>query len=207
MVVMQNDMNMRLRSYGLVGISSVDPSVGVLLKYATEDNFMHMNLYGDLTEAYFVPEIAERLAHAQAKLKKENPALTLLIYDAARPMSIQRQMFESVKGTDKEIYVASPEDGGGFHNYGLAVDLTIADANGQALDMGSTFDCFDSVSHIGDEDRLVRSGLISPQAKENRALLGRCMTEAGFDRNPTEWWHFQRYSKEEMKARFILLDF
>lgn len=195
------------RSYGLVSISRIDPSIRLQLKYATEDNFMGVNLYGSLTKAYFVPEIAERLSCAQKSLKGEFPEMSFLIYDAARPMSIQRRMFEKVRGTDKEIYVASPHDGGGYHNYGLAVDLTIVDGDGVPLDMGTSFDSFDVASHVGDEDNLVQAGIITSQARDNRRLLVRHMSAAGFDQNPTEWWHFQRYSKDEMMKNFSLLDF
>lgn len=204
---MSDNMEYLLRSYGLVDIESVDPSIMVDLKYATEDNFMHRNLYGSLRKAFFVPEIAERLAHAQMLLRRENPSLSLLIYDAARPMSIQRMMFETVSGTGQEIYVASPNVGGGYHNYGLAADLTIADADGTPLDMGCGFDCFNHISHTDNEDALVEEGLISREAMNNRRLLRRCMQEAGFVQNTSEWWHFQRYSFEEMKSRFRLLDF
>ena len=203
----QHDIDVIFRSYGLVSIASVDPSVGVLLKYATDDNFMKKNLYGDLKDAYFVQEIAERIAYAQKMLRDDFPSFSLLVYDAARPMSIQRQMFETVEGTDKEIYVASPYSGGGYHNYGLAVDLTIVDDKGKVLDMGSDFDCFDEISHVGNEELLVATGRISAQAKENRDLLLKCMSAAGFEQNPTEWWHFQRYSKEYMRENFSLLDF
>jgi D-alanyl-D-alanine dipeptidase len=101
--VTQHDIDVIFRSYGLVSIASVDPSVGVLLKYATDDNFMKKNLYGDLKDAYFVQEIAERIAFAQKMLRDDFPSFSLLVYDAARPMSIQRQMFKTVEGTDKEI--------------------------------------------------------------------------------------------------------
>lgn len=207
MEMMQNETDRKFRSYGLVSIASVDPSIGVLLKYASDDNFMKKNLYGDLKEAYFVQEIAERIALAQKMLRNDFPSFSLLIYDAARPMSIQKQMFETVKDTDKEMYVASPYSGGGYHNYGLAVDLTIVDDKGDVLDMGSDFDCFDDVSHVGDEEALVASGRISAQAKKNREMLLKYMSAAGFDQNPAEWWHFQRYSKEYIKENFKLLDF
>lgn len=201
------NMDEMFRSYGLVSISKIDPSILIELKYATEDNFMGMNMYGHLDDAYFVPEIAERLSYAQTSLQKDHPEMSFLIYDAARPMSIQRSMFESVKGTDQEIYVASPLMGGGYHNYGLAVDLTIVDGDLKPLDMGTGFDCFNSASHVDNEEYLVESGQITPVAKSNRDLLRKYMIAAGFDQNPTEWWHFQRYSKEEMMNNFSLLDF
>ena len=201
------NMDEMFRSYGLVSISKIDPSILIELKYATEDNFMGMNMYGHLDDAYFVPEIAERLSYAQTSLQKDHPEMSFLIYDAARPMSIQRSMFESVKGTDQEIYVASPLMGGGYHNYGLAVDLTIVDGDLKPLDMGTGFDSFNSASHVDNEEYLVESGQITPVAKSNRDLLRKYMIAAGFDQNPTEWWHFQRYSKEEMISSFNLLDF
>lgn len=201
------DLSEKFSSFGLISIKEIDPSILIDLKYATKDNFTGSNLYGDLRDAYFVPEIAMRLKSVQGSLRRDHPDLSLIIYDAARPMSIQRHMFEFVKGTDKEIYVAAPYEGGGYHNYGLAVDLSIIDSSGYPLDMGSHFDCFDIKSHVGDEDNLVRSGLISASAKENRAMLSRYMTKAGFDQNPSEWWHFQRYSREEMIKGFKLLDF
>ncbi|WP_289760854.1 hypothetical protein [uncultured Duncaniella sp.] len=65
------------------------------------------------------------------------PGYRLLVKDAARPMSVQRRMFNAVKGTSKANYVANPAKGGGLHNYGLAVDVTIEDAQGNELDMGT----------------------------------------------------------------------
>ena len=42
-----------------------------------------------------------------------------------------------MKGTVFEKYVANPKKGS-MHNYGIAVDITIVDANGNMLDMGPT---------------------------------------------------------------------
>lgn len=204
---MEINFEEKFRSYGLKNIKDVAPSIRIDLKYTTTDNFTGLDLYGPLKDAYFVAEIAERLASVQDNLRRDHPGMSLLIYDAARPMSIQRRMFEMVKGTDQEIYVADPSVGGGYHNYGLAADLTIIGPDGIPLDMGSPFDCFDETSHVGDEDALIESGLMTLQAKENRMMLLKYMTEAGFDQNPTEWWHFQRYSRQEMMDDFKLLDF
>lgn len=51
------------------------------------------------------------------------------------------------------------------------------------VDMGSSFDLFDEVSHT-------LSDLISDEAKKNRALLKDIMESQGFQNYSKEWWHF-----------------
>lgn len=196
----------KFKEYGLVDIAEVCPEILVELKYTTTDNFTGHDVYGDLVKAYFVPEVARMLARVQQRLSALRPGWHLLIYDAARPLSVQRYMFEFVKGTPMQKYVADPSVHG-FHNYGVAVDLTIADENGRPLDMGSSFDEFSERSNVGREDELVARGRISAQARDNRAFLAGLMRGAGFDPNPDEWWHFQKYTLEEAAAHHKVLDF
>lgn len=125
---------------GLVDIQTAIPGVVVDLKYATADNFMGEILYPDLRKAYLLPHMISRLARVHARLQELKPGYRLVIYDAARPLSIQRRMFERVRGTPQEQYVANPYNEGGFHNYGMAVDLSILGSDGVALDMGSPYD-------------------------------------------------------------------
>ncbi len=197
----------RLRKAGLTDISSVDPSIKVRLAYSTADNFVGADMYGDLEKAYFQPEIARMLASAQAELRRIRPGYSLLILDAARPMSVQARMFRLVAGTPLNVYVANPAKGGGRHNYGVAADVTIVDGNGAQLDMGSPFDHFGQTSHTGQEASLVARGLISEQAAKNRALLTKVMTGAGFAQHPKEWWHFHKYGMEELKIKYKPLNF
>ncbi len=193
--------------YGLVNIADVDNTICVELKYSTTDNFMKTDMYGSLEKAYFIPEIAQMLGRAQQKLKAIHPDYSLVIYDAARPLSIQEFMYNSVAGTPNAKYVANPKSRAGYHNYGIAVDLSIVDGQGKALDMGSPFDGFDSRSHIGHEAELVAEGRITKEAMQNRALLVDIMRSVGFKQISTEWWHFQKYTKEELIANFKILDF
>ena len=196
----------RFREAGLVDIQDMDPRIGVELKYATTDNFTGCNLYGELKKAFLVPEIAEALVLAQQQLENEGNGCRLLIYDAARPVSIQRYMYAQVAGTPKARYVADPEVGG-YHNYGVAVDLTLVGPDGQPLDMGCPFDCFDPISHVGHEEEWIAAGRMCRQAFVNRQRLGMLMNRVKLDQNPDEWWHFQRYSLAEVRKRFRLLDF
>ena len=94
-------------------------------------------LYEDLKEAYLHPDAMKSLKRAQRLLKEQYPGYSLIVYDAARPLSVQQKMWNVVKGTSKYIYVSNPSRGGGLHNYGLAVDISILDDKGTPLPMGT----------------------------------------------------------------------
>ena len=95
------------------------------LRYASENNFTGVNLYGNFRKAFLHEVAFQKLKKASQFLQKKNPEFRFLILDALRPRSVQRVLFSKVKGTPKESYVADP-DKGSVHNYGLAVDLTLA---------------------------------------------------------------------------------
>ena len=86
-----------LRNKGLVDISTLDSTICVQLIYATSDNFMGKAVYAGITRAWLHPDAAKKLVAAQQLLKKEQPGLTLVVYDAARPMSVQRKMWALVR--------------------------------------------------------------------------------------------------------------
>ena len=118
-------------------------------------------------------------------------------------MSVQQKMWNTVAGTKKSIYVSNPRNGGGMHNYGLAVDITLCNAiTGDTLDMGTKVDFLGSYAHIDNEAGLVSRHIISKEAKKNRELLRKVMTEAGFKPLKTEWWHFNLVSRAEAKAKY-----
>lgn len=202
-----NSVDDRLEKLGYVDMATLNPQVKVLLMYARDDNFTGRVLYEGMTRAWLHPDAAKSVDKAQKLLSKLKPGHSLLIKDAARPMSVQRKMFRSVIGTPAANYVANPAKGGGLHNYGLAVDITIVDADGHELDMGTPVDHLGPEANITREDQLVSSGYMTPQARDNRRLLRRVMTEAGFTPLRSEWWHFNRVSKDEARRRYKRLDF
>ena len=164
-------------------------------------------MYGTLRKAYLHPNLAHALARAQKALEREKPGYAFLIYDAARPQSVQRRMYQAVAGTPKKIYIAAPERGG-RHNFGVAIDLTIVDATGKPLDMGSPFDHFGEEAHLGDEGARVKQGIFSPEVPTNRALMQRILGAEGLRPYDKEWWHYQeRMSMSEVRQRYRLLDF
>ena len=193
----------RMAQQGLVDILTVDSTIQVSLMYSRADNFTGKVLYTDLREAYLHLKAATALAKAQKALRKLRPDLSLKIYDATRPMSVQQKMWNTVAGTKQQNYVSNPRNGGGMHNYGLAVDITLCEAvTGDTLDMGTKVDFLGSYAHIDNEAGLVRQHIITPKAKENRELLRKVMTEAGFKPLRTEWWHFNLVSRAEAKAHY-----
>ena len=191
---------------GFVDVQTLDPAIQVDLKYSSTDNFMGINIYGDLYKSYLRPEIAEMVVKAQKYIKQVNPEYSLVIYDAARPLSAQRMMYEKVQGTKFSDYVAKPVNGGGYHNFGCAVDVTILH-KGKPLDMGAGFDEFSEMSHIDNEDVNLKNGKLSKEAYDNRQVLRNAMKKAGFGTYRCEWWHFQHYTKQYMRTHFKSIDF
>lgn len=197
----------RMSDFGLVDLGRMDSTIQVNLMYAADSNFTGVVLYDDLREAYLHPEAAEAVLKAQNELHALFPGYNLLVKDAARPMSVQKKMFRAVQGTPKANYVANPAKGGGLHNYGLAVDITIVDEHGNELPMGTPVDHLGPEANIDREAEMVVRGVISETERQNRLLLRRVMTAAGFKPLRTEWWHFNLVSKRQAQAKYRLLDF
>lgn len=221
-----SDFDAKMREYGLVNIQELNKEILVELKYATTDNFVGKNMYGALTTAYLDASFAKRVVEAQKILSKRNGRYSLLIYDAARPISVQRTMRRLVEGTELQDFVA---DGtrGGRHNYGVAVDVTIYDEkSGLPLDMGTPFDSFkDAAAVKGTPDnsdpttrtievyrafvrQLQEKGSITKVQADNRILLLEVMLEAGLVPYRREWWHFELIdSMAAIREKYRLLDF
>lgn len=201
----QLSMNQKLEEAGLVEITEFIPGIKVDLKYATNDNFMERVLYKDLSKAYLQPAVADKLKVAQKELKKIQPEYSLLVFDACRPRSIQREMWAKVAGTKFQNYVASP-GAGSLHNFGCAVDLSIVDEFDKALDMGTPFDFFGPESQPRYEMDLFNKGELTREQIDNRKLLRTVMKKAGFMPIMSEWWHFNGFYKQEARSRYQIVE-
>lgn len=74
------------------------------------------------------------------------------------------------------------------HATGAAIDLTLEDASGQDVDMGSPIDETTERSY---PNHFAGSTVPELQAvHQNRCLLNEVMSTAGFARHGNEWWHF-----------------
>lgn len=211
----------RMERQGLVDVQRVVPSVHVSLMYARPDNFVGKTLYTDLHRAYLLPEAAQALARAQAALQRRYPELSLIVYDATRPMSVQQRMWNAVKGTSRHIYVSNPARGGGLHNYGLAVDVALCwsrpqrDAHGRvvhavgdttALSMGTPIDYLGPLAHVRDEAQHLWRGLLTPTHLKHRRILRAAMAAGGYKVLPTEWWHFNFKTRAQAKRYYKVVE-
>lgn len=196
-----------LIAQGLVKLKEVDSSIVVHLRYSTTDNFVGVDVYGDFDEAYMQPEPAKMLAQANQYLKEINPDYSLYIYDAVRPRSVQQILWDTLDRPveEKHKYVANPQEGS-IHNYGAAVDLTIADAEGQPIDMGTDFDYFGVKAYPIHEEEMIAQGELTEAQVANRRLLRDVMTRAGFSTITSEWWHFNAMSRDEADQRYGIVE-
>ena len=81
------------------------------------------------------------------------------------------------------------------HSTGGAIDLCLADKNGQPLFFGSPFDYPLQISHTRYFEEKVERGEVledhEHEALENRRILYHAMINAGFVNYDHEWWHFE----------------
>ncbi|MFK4600044.1 M15 family metallopeptidase [Streptomyces pristinaespiralis] len=147
--------------------------------------------------AYLREGVVERLLKAQELLPR---GLRLLFVEGYRPPSLQRAYFEEYAGQLQAIhadwsaeqihsaasrYVSPPDIAP--HSAGAAVDLTLADADGRELDLGTPMNADPEESEGACYTEAVN---ISTEARANRKLLGSVLTAAGLVNYPTEWWHW-----------------
>lgn len=196
----------RMRDAGLVNVKNIDSSIMVEVKYATQNNFVGVNLYGSYDAVYLQPSIARRLKAVQTHLKKVNPDLSLLIYDGTRPRSVQQAMWnalDTVPFKKRILFVSNPKNGS-IHNYGCAVDLTLYNKRTSSeLDMGAGFDDPRPIAYPKREEYFLSSGELTKKQVENRKLLRSVMRKEGFWVLSTEWWHFNGLTRKEAKEKYV----
>lgn len=185
----------------------ITPSDGVAvdLRYATSNNFVGRNMYGAFNHAFLHRIAATKLSKAVEVLKNLKPGYRIVIFDALRPRSVQYVLWNQVKGTAQEKYVANPK-GGSIHNFGLAVDLSLLDPEGRPVDMGTSYDDFTPLAEPRLEEKFLKEGKLSAQQVQNRKLLRRVMEEAGFITLPVEWWHFDALPKAEVRSKYPIVE-
>jgi len=173
------------------------------LRYGSYNNVTGHDLYCGVQRAFVHRDALPKLKKTLAIIKKELPGYTLVIFDAARPMYAQAALKSTVAGTPYSNYVSSGKTGG-LHNYGLALDLTLADSSGNLLDMGTDFDSFERCAgEVGEADALERGRLTQRQI-DNRNVLRGVMKRAGWVTLNSEWWHFNAYTRAYTKEHYSL---
>jgi len=175
--------------------------IQVDLRYATANNFVGRDLYSPFDCAWLHVQAAEALERVVAWLAARRPDLTPLVLDALRPQRVQQQLWDALEGTDLRLYLANPIRGS-IHSYGMALDLTLVDAGGRELDMGTGFDDMTELSHPALEEGFLRAGQLGEGQLANRRLLREAMLQAGFLGIHTEWWHFDCGDRDLVRQTF-----
>lgn len=161
----------------LVEIAPPGHDVDLAIAYATAGNFTGAPVYRRAA-CYLHADAVPRLERAVALARAIE--LRLRIFDGFRPAEAQWRLWSHYPDPD---FVADPHTGS-RHSRGIALDLTLADASGVPLEMGSPFDEFSTRSHHNNTD-------IPAAAQRNRYLLLGIMLSAGWELYPFEWWHYQ----------------
>ena len=161
--------------------------------------------------------VVERLLQADALLADGPEGWRLAIFDAWRPVAVQRFMVEhsivqecQARGLDPDrcdaeqrraveaavarfwaepsLDPATPPP----HSTGAAVDLTLSDSHGAPLAMGGAID---AIGPVSEPDHYASEAMVDPNGEaaiwhQRRQRLGSVMAAVGFCRHPHEWWHF-----------------
>ena len=169
--------------------------------------------YNSRSPFHIRQSVLPRLQLAQNVLRSQHAGWSIQVFDAWRPLPVQRYMVEheferlkKIEGLDQQQLDADseqrlwhkvfsvwarPSDDPQLpppHTTGAALDITLLDDSGQPVDMGSRIDSFGEAALPG---YFAGSAAETGQrAHANRALLAEVMTMAGFQRHPFEWWHF-----------------
>jgi D-alanyl-D-alanine dipeptidase len=192
---------------GLVNIESEIPGIYIDLKYSGNTNFMNRDMYGNLNRVYLQHDVCAKLNKAQYFLKKQDSTLSLLVFDGVRPLRIQKAMWNEFKlpAWKKGKFLSNPAYGS-LHNYGAAVDLTICDAKGKELDMGTSYDDTARLAYPELEGYFLTNKQLTKQQVKNRQLLRNVMYGAGFFGIQTEWWHFNSCTRDMARQRYKLIE-
>jgi len=159
--------------------------------------YLMTEAHPDGNVAYLRQSVAEKLLIAQSYLPE---SYRLKVVDAYRPLKSQMSMYidtfyknirlhpdwdiRDIKFKTDEV-IAPP----GIippHSTGSCADCTLADREGNELDMGTTMQSLDPK----DKEKVIATyPYLTPEQHGNRSLLFGVLTKAGLYMYPLEFWH------------------
>lgn len=191
-----------------VSLADVAPAVRLDLRYATENNFVGARIDGyEAAACLLTRAAAEALARVERDLRADG--LGLVVLDCYRPQRAVDLFVRWSRAPDdpdakaahyprvakSELFARGYIAARSGHSRGSTVDLTLADRDGRALDLGTPFDFFDPRA-AGDSTEV-------PEAAHGlRAKLRSAMERRGFRRYDPEWWHFTLTSEPYPETYF-----
>ncbi|MFP2995973.1 M15 family metallopeptidase [Spongiivirga sp. MCCC 1A20706] len=181
---------------GFTYVKNKIPDIVLELRYCQDDNFVGETIDGYKDDVCILSTAATNaLKKVQADLKSKGYGLK--IFDAYRPqqavdhfvrwarnlsdtkMKAKYYPNEPKSRLFKRGYIASKSG----HSRGSTVDLTLVDASGNEVDMGTPWDFFSKKSWPSNTE-------ITKKQQKNRLILRQAMIKQGFKPLRTEWWHF-----------------
>jgi len=167
----------------LVEITPARHDVVIELAYATPRNLTGKPIYRR-APCFLHPDAEGKLRRAVDLARPLG--LRLKIFDAFRPSEAQWLLWNACPDPN---FLADPNRGSP-HSRSVAIDLTLIDASGSELEMGTPFDAFTPLSHHANTE-------IPLAAQKNRFLLLGLMSAAGGDFYGNEWWHYQLFNSRQ----------
>lgn len=149
--------------------------------------------------------VYDKLCEAQGMLPE---GIRFCLYEGWRSLQLQKELFEVVYANNQkdfpelnlnELFIQTTKlvspivlsDGTPNippHSTGAAIDVYLIDSNGKLLDMGVLLDQWDL------DTRAIRSqtysAYISVEARKNRAIMIKVLSDVGFVNYPHEYWHW-----------------
>jgi zinc D-Ala-D-Ala dipeptidase len=184
------------RPAAFVDAAAIVPGLVVDMRYAGSHNFV-----GRPIDGYEAPHclLTQAAANALADLARDLAprGLSVKVFDCYRPTravanfvrwardlndtATKAEFYPNVDKRDlfSDGYIASHSG----HSRGSTLDLTLAQADGGELDMGTHFDFFSPKSWPADPS-------VGAAAHANRMLLAAAMQRRNFRPYDREWWHF-----------------
>ena len=167
------------RASELVELSTLDPTIRLDIRYASNDNFLGVPLYTQ-PRAFLQRPAAQALVRASHWLAGHGYGV--VVYDGYRPWYVTKMFWDATPDAQK-IFVADPAKGS-RHNRGCAVDLSLYElASGVPVEMTGGYDEMTARSYPDYPGGTARQ-------RWHRDLLRHAMEAQGFSVYETEWWHF-----------------
>ena len=167
------------RASDLVELVTLDPTIRLDVRYATDRNFLSVPVYTQ-ARAFLQRPAAEALARAHRRL--QSLGYGLLIHDGYRPWYVTKMFWDGTP-VDKHQFVADPSRGS-RHNRGCGVDLTMYN-----LRTGAPMVTTGGYDEMSDRSYPEYPGGSSRQ-RALREILRSAMEAEGFSVYDAEWWHF-----------------
>ncbi|MCT5251323.1 M15 family metallopeptidase [Pseudomonas aeruginosa] len=196
--------------HAVAGIPIVDAgtpleALGLSREFSVWPAYHKLGIPHAIPECHARGEVFERLLRVAAALPD---GVRLVVLDAWRPFAVQQYLYDSLSSAlaahypragEAELerltrqFVSPPSssrEAPSPHLTGGAVDVTLCDAQGRWLDMGSAFDEAVPASYTAYFERLAEPDTRQRRVRDHRRLLYHAMLDAGFSNLPSEWWHY-----------------